>query len=172
MSTAALHWYVPYEKLDARQKDFVDTYKQGNKVFLQGPPGSGKTILLINIINSLRQSQPNQRLGLVTFTHSLIDMLNTGLTPGNGVRAVTYHQFKYQFQKSPVRYDMLFVDEIQDIPADVLALLRSATSQLIVAGDGNQRIFRDGCSEADLLNALGRPSSLRRPSRPGPSGSS
>lgn len=151
MSTAALHWYVPYEKLDARQKDFVDTYKQGNKVFLQGPPGSGKTILLINIINNLRQQQPNQRLGLVTFTHSLIDMLNTGLTPGNGVRAITYHQFR----KAPGRYDILFVDEIQDIPADVLALLRSATSQLVVAGDGHQRIYRDGCSEADLLNTLG-----------------
>jgi superfamily I DNA/RNA helicase len=155
MSTAALHWYVPYEKLDRRQKDFVDTHEQGSNVFLQGPPGSGKTILLINIINNLRKSKPNQKIGLVTYTHSLIDMLDTGLTAGSGIQAITYHQFVSRQRNSTTRYDTLVVDEVQDIPVHVLSMMRGATAQLIVAGDGNQRIYRDGSDEPTLLSALG-----------------
>ena len=153
MSAAALHWFVNYEKLDRRQKDFVDEYIEGGNIFLNGPPGSGKTILLINLINQF--AKPTQRIGLVTYTHSLIDMLNTGLRPGLDVRAITYHQFVKQQRNSSARYDLLVVDEIQDIPASVLSIMRGAANQVVVAGDGNQRIYRDGCDEATVLSTLG-----------------
>lgn len=151
-STAALHWFVPYDKLDRRQKDFVDAYegKSTANVLLQGPPGSGKTILLVNLINQLRRKDPNRKIGLITYTRSLIDMLNTGLSAG-GVQAVTYFDFK----KNPsARYDLLIVDEVQDLPADVLRAVRSQASQVVVAGDGNQQLYSHGCTEADILSSL------------------
>lgn len=149
-STAALHWYIPLEKLDSRQKEFIDLYRQpaAQNIFLQGPPGSGKTILLVNIINQLRTQNPGQRIGLVTYTRSLIDMLNTGLAAGGG--AMTYHEF----MKSTTRYDVLVVDEVQDLPSNVLFQIRSSATRVIVAGDTHQRIFRDGCDQAAILGAL------------------
>lgn len=131
-ATAGLHWFVPLEKLDSRQKEFIDTY----------------TILLVNIINQLRRANPNQRIGLVTYTHSLIDMLNTGLAGGG--RAMTY----YEFMRSNAAYDVLIVDEVQDLPEHVLQRIRATAPRVIVAGDPNQRIFRDGCQEPAIRQAL------------------
>lgn len=152
-STAALHWFVPYSKLDPPQRKFVDTYesKSTANVLLQGPPGSGKTILLVNLINQLRAKNPNHKIGLITYTRSLIDMLNTGLN-ASGVHAVTYFDFK----KNPnTRYDLLVVDEVQDLPADVLRAVRAQASQVVVAGDINQQIFSHGCTETEILASLG-----------------
>lgn len=150
-NTAGLHWFVPLEKLDSKQKEFIDTYQRptANNIFLQGPPGSGKTILLVNIINQLRRANPNLRVGLVTYTHSLIDMLNTGMAVGGG--AMTYQAF----ENSTTRYDVLVVDEVQDLPQRVLQRIRAAAPRIIVAGDPNQRIYSEGCQEAAVRQALG-----------------
>jgi superfamily I DNA/RNA helicase len=151
-STTALHWFRKYSDLAPRQRDFVDKYEGDStaNVLLQGPPGSGKTILLVNLINKLREKHPTRKIGLVTYTRSLIDMLNTGLD-ASGVQAVTYFDFK----KNPnIRYDLLVVDEVQDLPADILQAIRNQATQVVVAGDTNQQIFSHGCTEANTLTYL------------------
>lgn len=175
-STAALHWFRQYKDLTPRQKEFVDTYEGDPtaNVLLQGPPGSGKTILLINLINKLREKYPDRKIGLITYTHSLIDMLNTGLA-ADGVQAITYHQFVKQlgFQTAHVEgdlapngnligkrrnrtdYGILVVDEVQDLPAHVLRAIRSQATQVVVAGDGNQQLYSHGCTESEILSNLG-----------------
>src|SRR5690606_28246211 len=67
----------------------------------------------------------------------------------NGTPVVTY----FKFLKMHETFDLILVDEIQDIPEHVLIEIeskRSVNGRIIVAGDINQSIF-DNATSSDLI---------------------
>ena len=132
-------WLVPENKLDAQQRLFLDSeaiFKQN--VWIKGSAGSGKSILILYSVKKILARNPEAKLLLVVFTHSLIKMFTAAFEEmGLNVQVETY----YAFMKSPSHYDYILCDEVQDLTERVIVALERYADRVIVAGDANQSIY-------------------------------
>ena len=132
-------WLVPENKLDAQQRLFLDSeaiFKQN--VWIKGFAGSGKSILILYSVKKILTRNPEAKLLLVVFTHSLIKMFTAAFEEmGLNVQVETY----YAFMKSPSHYDYILCDEVQDLTERVIVALERHADRVIVAGDANQSIY-------------------------------
>ena len=133
-------WMIPYDKLDEKQKHFIDedVYKK-KRIWIQGFAGSGKSVLLIHAICDIRIKEPKSKLCLVVFTHSLKQLFIAGMRELKiqNVIILTY----YEFAKRSYNFDYIFCDEVQDLPPRILKEMKLRSRKLILAGDENQSIY-------------------------------
>lgn len=135
-------WMIREDQLDPDQKEFinVESKKTGN-IWVKGFAGSGKSVLLIHSLKNIIQKEPNAKVAVVVYTHSLIDMFKTGmqeLNLPNSIPVMTYIEF---VDKNSQNFDYIFCDEVQDLPAKVLYEMNNRARKVIVAGDSNQSIY-------------------------------
>lgn len=138
----------PENRIDTDQRGVLDKLLRAKgHHWIRGFAGSGKSVVLIQSLRELLVENPNASACIVAFTHSLKDMLRTGLPDSaRDIPVVTYHEFK----GSPTHYDYIFVDEVQDLELGILHLLKANCSALIMAGDEEQSIYQNGISPADI----------------------
>lgn len=130
------------DQLDPDQREFVnvESKKSGN-IWVKGFAGSGKSVLLIHSLKNIIQKEPNAKVVVVVYTHSLIDMFKTGMQELNlssSIPVMTYIEF---VDKNNETFDYIFCDEVQDLPAKVLYAMNNRARKVIVAGDSNQSIY-------------------------------
>jgi len=135
-------WMIREDQLDPDQKDFVniESQKSGN-IWVKGFAGSGKSVLLVHSLKNVLNKQPNAKIAVVVYTHSLIDMFKTGMKELNlpsTIPVMTYIEF---VDKNTSHYDYIFCDEVQDLPSRVLYAMNNRAGKVIVAGDSNQSIY-------------------------------
>lgn len=146
-----MNWMVPTYKLDTEQKHFIHRFlrdARGN-VWLQGHAGSGKSIMLIHGLFDLLNDNPGLRACIVVFTHSLINLIKSGMKElgmvnGKGETVVpvkTYIQFERENPYPFKKYDIIMCDEVQDLAVSTLEKLEKCAGRIIVAGDVNQSIY-------------------------------
>ncbi|QUS61115.1 3'-5' exonuclease [Synechocystis sp. PCC 7338] len=155
-----MSWMVPYESLDPEQirfLDYISSKKQRDHIWLKGFAGTGKTVLLVHTAFQLIKDNPSKTICTVLFTHSLINMIRTGISDINAgleiplnMRITTY----YQFKQTPRKYHFIIVDEVQDLPADILTLLKENCENLIVAGDSDQSIYTGRVKADSILQCV------------------
>ena len=157
-----MEWMIDYVRLDAEQREFVDSeIKKTGNIWIKGHAGSGKSVLLIHALKIKLKERPNAKICVVVYTNSLIDMFNTALKDIgiNDIPVMTYFKFKKQSN----RYDFIFCDEVQDLPDDVLSIMYNRCERLYVAGDANQSIYDDRVSPTEIVDIIGaRPYVLTR----------
>ncbi len=138
-------WMISEEKLGVDQREVIDELSKNWKTtWIKGHAGSGKSVLLIHALREYLTKHPKSRVCVVVFTRSLEDMINQGMDELN--LQTRYNTFIpvftiYEFQKKSTNYDAVFCDEVQDLPVDFLAELKSRANVLIVAGDEEQSIY-------------------------------
>lgn len=134
-------WIVPINKLDSEQRLVLDDLLKVKKShWIRGFAGSGKSVLLIHSLREMLVANPRATACVVAFTHSLKDMLRSGLPEhARHIPVMTYHEFR----SKPLRYDYIFVDEVQDLEPSVLALLQGCCGKLVMAGDEEQSIYEE-----------------------------
>lgn len=135
-------WMIREDQLDPDQKEFinVESKKAGN-IWVKGFAGSGKSVLLIHSLKNIIQKEPNAKVAIVVYTHSLIDMFKTGMQELNlpkSIPVMTYIEF---CDKNSQNFDYVFCDEVQDLPSRVLYAMNNRARKVIVAGDSNQSIY-------------------------------
>ena len=135
-------WMIREDQLDPDQREFVnvESKKSGN-IWVKGFAGSGKSVLLIHSLKNIIQKEPNAKVAVVVYTHSLIDMFKTGMQELNlssSIPVMTYIEF---VDKNKEKFDYIFCDEDQDLPAKVLYAMNNRARKVIVAGDSNQSIY-------------------------------
>ncbi len=135
-------WMVREDQLDPDQREFinVESKKTGN-IWVKGFAGSGKSVLLIHSLKNIIQKEPNAKVAVVVYTHSLINMFKTGmqeLNLPNTIPVMTYIEF---CDKNSQNFDYIFCDEVQDLPSRVLYAMKNRARKVIVAGDSNQSIY-------------------------------
>lgn len=132
-------WLVPENMLDDQQRDFVENVDINQRnVWIKGFPGSGKSVLLAYTMKRIKRKDPNAKVAVVVFTHSLIAMFKAAFAEmGVAANIMTY----YEFMDGSSNYDYVLSDEVQDMTARVLATMNSRAKHVIVAGDENQSIF-------------------------------
>ncbi|MDL2247163.1 hypothetical protein LJC05_00325 [Bacteroides sp. OttesenSCG-928-J23] len=147
-------WMIREDKLDPDQKDFInDELKKIGNIWIKGFAGSGKSVLLVYSLKNIIQREPDAKIAIVLYTHSLIDMFKTGMQEldlPSSIPVITY----YQFCKRVEIYDYIFCDEVQDLPTRALdEMNKRARKKIIVAGDSNQSIYdKDPCWEEPVVN--------------------
>lgn len=136
-------WMIREDQLDPDQKEFinVESKKSGN-IWVKGFAGSGKSVLLIHSLKNIIQKEPNAKVAVVVYTHSLIDMFKTGMSELKiplSIPIMTYYEF---VEKNKEKFDYIFCDEVQDLPKKALFDMRNRSRKIIVAGDSHQSIYQ------------------------------
>lgn len=128
-------------KLDDQQRDFIENVDINQRnVWIKGFPGSGKSVLLAYTMKKIKKKDPNAKVAVVVFTHSLIAMFKAAFSEmGVSANIMTY----YEFMDGSSNYDYVLSDEIQDMTVRVLSTMNSRAKHVIVAGDEHQSIYDD-----------------------------
>jgi superfamily I DNA/RNA helicase len=147
-------WYVPYDKLGQKQLEVLNgiTGQLDRPHWVQGFAGTGKTLVVTHLMERVAKLKPTGSICFITFTHALKDLVSSGLQGAVAVRvAVKTHT---QFLRERMRYDYVFLDEVQDISSADLLQIRGLAGNLYIAGDGDQRIYDKGASEKEITAAV------------------
>lgn len=145
-----MQWMVLFNDLDARQRQVVTTVSRNSHQmhWVLGWAGTGKTLVVTNALISIATKNRAAKICFVTYTHSLKDLVESGLEKPVLARVTirTIDTFKNETEK----YDYIVVDEVQDIKEDLIKLLKGRAKYLIVAGDPEQSIFPKAASPEKL----------------------
>ena len=147
-----MSWLIPYTRLDNDQLYFFEELKKNEKnIFIRGYAGCGKSVLLVHTLIKEKEKNPNANIIIVTYTHAMIDMIRSGL-PEELINTpvVTYYKFRYM----PSYWDLILVDEVQDLPEQDLIAIKLKGKRIIVAGDSNQSIYDEACNASTIENTL------------------
>lgn len=146
-------WMIPATKLDPDQRRLLTSNIEGNQ-WISGLPGTGKSVLLLHMLFQELKANPKLNVCIVLFTHSLIKQFKSALEEFWALEVITYHQFR---KRSTNLYDIILVDEVQDLPYDVLAQALTQCTKLYVAGDQGQSIYEDVITSEQTRKVIGKP---------------
>jgi superfamily I DNA/RNA helicase len=143
-------YWIALSKLDTRQKAILKriTERDGPH-WISGYAGTGKTLLLAYALNEVRRKFPRKSLCYITYTHSLCELARTGLTHGISVHTVD------SFLANDHTYDLVFVDEVQDLKRAKIEKIQALCDNVIWAGDPAQSIYHGVVDMDDLPQVLG-----------------
>jgi superfamily I DNA/RNA helicase len=123
--------------------------------WIKGYAGTGKTMLLVHLANEYIKA--GYDCAYVTYTHALKNLVNEALVDlGNEPNGLPV--FTVDTLNSLARcYDLVFVDEVQDLPERKIRNLLSKSERFIFAGDLNQSIFLNSAKPDNIKKLLGNP---------------
>lgn len=151
-----MQWMVPISALNAQQTRALAALKErpDETHWISGYAGTGKTIVVTHCLERLAASTRSASICFVTYTHALKDLVASGLSEAarNRVTIATINKFRSLEQK----FDYLVVDEIQDVPDDLVRLVVQRARRLVVAGDPDQSIYLGRVKPEQLKRLLGR----------------
>ena len=140
-----MKWMIPEDRLGPDQREVInDLSKDWKNTWIKGHAGSGKSVLLIHLLRDYRAKHDHAKVCVVVFTKALVDMLEVGIKELDLERKFNTKipvMTIYQFGNSTSSYDVVFCDEVQDLPKSFLQILNSRSTQVIVAGDEAQSIY-------------------------------
>jgi superfamily I DNA/RNA helicase len=149
----AWSWFKPKTNLDTVEQIqlLVEIEKNDKNYWIKGFAGSGKSLLLVHCLIDEKLRHPESKVIIVLYTHSLVDMIRVGIPEKfKDTPVVTYFKFRNIHQT----FDLILVDEIQDIPEQDLREISSKGKRVIVAGDNNQSIWDNRVSSEKIQNIL------------------
>lgn len=107
--------------------------------WINGMAGNGKTVVMLYAAETLCKIYPEKSLCFVTYTHALKDLFYESLLPEfQEVIDVKTHT---AFMNENRKYDVVFLDELQDITEEDLSKIHNLSEKLVVAGDFGQCIY-------------------------------
>lgn len=163
---------IPYQQLSEEQKAVIRRVSRAdNNLYVEGPAGSGKTLISLYAIKDFVENESGKLLFLM-YNHSLYGYLTTALSELdiiNGASIATKDKFFWDLAKtngfSPNRdmsyetkydmimnvllsedlekqYDIIVVDEVQDISGKEFEIIKKLGKKIITLGDFNQGIYK------------------------------
>jgi hypothetical protein len=149
-----MRWMVPQSRLDEAQQDILKKCKdsRSKRDWIQGFAGSGKTVLAVHLARELLETSPDTTVCILAYTHALKDLIQTGLDKDmvGRIQVSTYHQFLNERRS----YDVVILDEVQDVPERDLERIDKLAGRFIIAGDVDQSIYQAGCSKVEIESLL------------------
>ncbi len=140
-------WMIAKDKLDETQRNTVLAITgQNHNLFIHGPAGSGKSVVLVHALQDYLLNQPTSRLAIVSYTHALIALYKTGVEPELLKRIDFFTMERFKYITVATRWDFIVIDEIQDSKPEILEKLKLFGKKIITAGDFFQSIYENKCN--------------------------
>ena len=131
-----MSWLPKREKLDPVQASAIDfVVAQEGNFYIKGEAGTGKSVVLAHVAAKFKHDNPGAKVAALTYTNAFAACLGEGLKD-SGVDVQTILRFKAKEQ-----YDLIVVDEAQDIRLDWVNRLKKRGKKFVFAGDFTQMIF-------------------------------
>ena len=172
---------IPYQQLSEEQKAVIRRVSRtdGN-LYVEGPAGSGKTLISLYALKNFVENESGNLLFLM-YNHSLYGYLKTALNELdiiNGARIATKDKFFWDLAKTkgfspPLdldyqdkynmimnvllsedlekQYDIIVVDEVQDISGNEFEIIKKLGNKIITLGDFNQGIYKTDMSRTKMM---------------------
>ena len=150
-----MNWFISSAQLNAEQRRTLQSLLAPGIIthWLMGYAGTGKTLVLTHALREIvRRTDDNTTIGYLAFTHALKELVYSGLEDEEDrveIRTVS------DFFANPKHYDILIVDEIQDVEAKILPVIKQNCGRLIIAGDPAQSIYPARPKPAVISKLLG-----------------
>ena len=144
-----------------------------NSIFVTGVPGSGKTVVAI-----YRVARLNNDSKLFTYTRMLTvaikGAVNNNLREASNKVTSIYEWFAINcnvrlgeiinseeqisviLKNNNISFTELLFDEAQDLPITLYASLSKVCDRISIGADDAQQVFRNGCTEKELLQIFNR----------------
>ena len=168
---------IPYPQLSEEQKGVIRRIsRETGDLFVEGPPGSGKTLIsLYTLVDIVRES--NVRPLLLIYNHSLFGYLSTALKElgiQDNLTIVTKDKFfwdkasdrpnsqlsyekKYEMildnvlnQNLNQEFDLTLVDEVQDLSKKEWDIIQKLSKRVLALGDFNQGVYKTDLSKEHI----------------------
>lgn len=123
--------------------------------WLQGYAGTGKTMLLVHLITEYIEA--GWDCAFVTFTHALKKLAIEAMKELGHLPNELHIETVDKLNTLNRRFDIIFVDEVQDLTQKQITRLQMLGDRFIYAGDINQSIYLQAASSLTIQNALGTP---------------
>ncbi len=141
---------------DEQNRIFDQIVEDSNRSWwIKGYAGTGKTMLLVHLANEYIQA--GYECAYVTYTHALKNLVNEALIELGNSRVDLPIFTVDSLNSLDQEYDLLFVDEVQDLPEKKIERLLSRSKRFIFAGDLNQSIFLNSAKPDRIRILLGSP---------------
>jgi len=171
---------VPYSKLSEDQKLVIRKVSREDKnLFVEGPPGSGKTLISLYTLKDMVRSEAIKPL-LLIYNHSLYGYLSSALeemdltdniiiatkdmyfwqlarvnnivVTGNNYEEKYTSILKSLLAKDLTKnFDITVVDEVQDLRKDEWELVKKISKRITSLGDFNQGIYKTDLTKPDVV---------------------
>jgi len=124
--------------LDAHQEKLANSHLDKNLI-IEGPAGSGKTIVLIKRLQNYIKIHPHHKIGVFSFNAVLANYLKTYINQEIKENQLIdiYYFDRYPGEFTP-KYDLILVDEAQDLKPSHYNQIRS-----LLIEDGKINLFFD-----------------------------
>ena len=145
-----MQWLIPFNELSERQRGALSeiTQEPQRAHWIRGCAGTGKTLVMVLLIERLASIDPTGSMCFITYTNALVDLAKTGIDASLTARVKVMTHTK--FLKEGRAYKYVFLDEVQDIPPEDLRKIRAQAQRLFFAGDPDQRIYANRSSDSDI----------------------
>ena len=152
-----MSWIPALDEFDDEQtriyNDIVDDVKRS--WWIKGYAGTGKTMMLVHLAHAYMEA--GYDCAYVTYTHALKNLVNEALLELGDEQASLSIFTVDSLNSGGRRYDIVLVDEVQDLPAKKIEKLLTIGERFIFAGDLNQSIFLNSAKPSVIKKLLGNP---------------
>jgi len=152
-----MSWIPAEGKFDDEQLRIYNEIVEDTKRswWIKGYAGTGKTMMLVYLAHAYLKA--GYDCAYVTFTHALKNLVNEALVDlGNSREALPIYTVD-ALNSIGKRYDVVLVDEVQDLSVKQIAKLLLLGKGFIFAGDLNQSIFLTAAKPEVIKRLLGNP---------------
>ncbi len=174
---------IPYNDLSEKQKNVIKKIarQDSGNIFVEGPPGSGKTLISLHTLKDII-SNTNINPLLLIYNHSLFGYLNNaikdiGIT--DNITVATKDKYfwnlarqmqifapaefnmdsKYVFLlkklaeiELSISFDVVLIDEVQDFSELEWTVIKKIAKRIITLGDFDQGIYESGLNYEMMKN--------------------
>ncbi len=123
--------------------------------WIKGYAGTGKTMMLVHLANEYLAA--GYECAYVTYTHALKNLVSEALVELGNNRSKLPIYTVDSLNSLDRTYDLLLVDEVQDLQQKKIEKLLSQSQRFIFAGDLNQSIFLNSTKPEKIKKMLGSP---------------
>lgn len=123
--------------------------------WIKGYAGTGKTMMLVHLANEYIAA--GYECAYVTYTHALKNLVSEALVELGNDRSGLPIFTVDSLNSLDRNYDLLLVDEVQDLQQNKIEKLLSLSQRFIFAGDINQSIFLNSAKPEKIKKLLGNP---------------